>query len=181
MISKLVSSFSLLWDSKSYISPSHSDSLHRQHRSVDQCMRCLFSHFREPYNYFTWFGSSSFRFWRRVTPWYMSPFTFVWEGVSVYSCRNWNLVQPPRSVYSNYELATLNARQCIRDHRENSDELSFSLQALSKSVERNHSSGVNLACCPRNLHISESSLEIDQHINQDWYRARLSTGSTPGP
>ncbi|KJA30047.1 hypothetical protein HYPSUDRAFT_126725, partial [Hypholoma sublateritium FD-334 SS-4] len=43
-------------------------------------------------------------------------------------------------LYSNSVLATLNARQIIRDLGENSDELSFSLQALSKSGERNHNS-----------------------------------------
>lgn len=46
------------------------------------------------------------------------------------------------SVYSNSVLATLNARQTIRRLGENSDELSFSLQSVSKSGQRNPATAV---------------------------------------
>ncbi|KAF8974326.1 hypothetical protein BDZ97DRAFT_12638 [Flammula alnicola] len=45
-------------------------------------------------------------------------------------------------LYSNSVLATLNARQIIRGLGENSDELSFSLQSISKSGQRNPNSAV---------------------------------------
>jgi hypothetical protein len=47
-------------------------------------------------------------------------------------------------VYSNSVLATLNARQIIREIGETSDELSFSIQAVSKTGQGNIGSTVFL-------------------------------------
>ncbi|KAF8165087.1 hypothetical protein B0H34DRAFT_222439 [Crassisporium funariophilum] len=60
----------------------------------------------------------------------------VWGQTLIYVAFYFSLGR----LYSNSVLATLNARQTIRGLGEDSDELSFSLQGISKSGERQHSS-----------------------------------------
>lgn len=52
------------------------------------------------------------------------------------------VLKPDHTVYSNSVLATLNARKIIRQIGETSDELSFSIQAVSKSGQGNIGSTV---------------------------------------
>ena len=70
----------------------------------------------------------------------MSHSTSAWGAVSL---RNLQPIFPARYsqevVYSNSVLATLNARQSIRGLGEDSDELSFSLQSISKRQRTNNS------------------------------------------
>lgn len=61
------------------------------------------------------------------TLWYMSPFTLASEDVSIFLCCTVSLSEIPE-VYSNSLLATLNARQAIRELGEDSENMSFSLQ-----------------------------------------------------
>src|SRR5258705_16166 len=70
------------------------------------------------------------------------------------------------TVYSNSVLATLNARQIIRGIGETSDELSFSIQAVSKTGQGNVGSTVLL------FRISfwvsfDRVKEIGEHLDKD--------------
>jgi hypothetical protein len=70
----------------------------------------------------------------------MSHSTSAWGAVSLeilpLTCRQ---RYSQKLVYSNSVLATLNARQSIRGLGEDSDELSFSLQSISKRQRTNNS------------------------------------------
>ncbi|KAF9483932.1 hypothetical protein BDN70DRAFT_873049 [Pholiota conissans] len=71
-------------------------------------------------------------------------------------------------LYSNSVLATLNARQIIRGLGENSDELSFSLQTISKTDQRNHNSArsTNISIKIDAIHdfLREQQLEHDDSL-----------------
>ncbi|KAF8192573.1 hypothetical protein BJ912DRAFT_962409 [Pholiota molesta] len=71
-------------------------------------------------------------------------------------------------LYSNSVLATLNARQIIRGLGENSDELSFSLQTMSKTDQRNHNSArsTNISIKIDTIHdfLREQHLEHDNSL-----------------
>ncbi|KAF8913735.1 hypothetical protein CPB84DRAFT_1840537 [Gymnopilus junonius] len=72
-------------------------------------------------------------------------------------------------LYSNSVLATLNARQIIRRLGENSDELSFSLQSVSKSVQRN----------PTSARSTNISIKID--TKHDFIRDQRQSSATEDP